>query len=55
MAEPIKWLMNYYAELEKLADKRTRGWLLVDSPLPTFILVMIYLFIVWQGPKYMKK
>lgn len=38
-----------------LADSRTKGWLLVDSPTPTAIYIMIYLFIVWAGPKAMKK
>ena len=35
-------------------DKRTRGWLLVDSPVPTLCFILLYLFLVWIGPKFMK-
>ena len=35
-------------------DVRTRGWLLVYSPMPTLMYTLLYLFIVWQGPKVMK-
>ncbi|XP_034948903.1 elongation of very long chain fatty acids protein 4-like isoform X2 [Chelonus insularis] len=46
---------NYYLWTLSIADDRTRGWLLVDSPIPTLICTAIYLFIVWIGPKIMKK
>lgn len=36
-------------------DERTRGWLLVDSPKPTLMYTILYLLIVWAGPKIMKK
>ncbi|KAL6435984.1 hypothetical protein ACFW04_005661 [Cataglyphis niger] len=36
-------------------NERTRGWLLVDSPQPTLIYTLLYLLIVWAGPKVMKK
>lgn len=36
-------------------DKRTRGWFLVDSPIPTLIFTAIYLYLVWLGPKLMAK
>lgn len=39
----------------RFSDERTKGWLLVDSPKPTLIYTAIYLFIVWVGPKIMKK
>lgn len=35
-------------------DQRVRGWLLLDSYPPTFALTVLYLLIVWIGPKYMK-
>ncbi|XP_033835499.1 elongation of very long chain fatty acids protein 5 [Periophthalmus magnuspinnatus] len=35
-------------------DPRVRGWLLLDNYLPTFALTVLYLLIVWVGPKYMK-
>ncbi|KAG5313955.1 ELOV4 protein, partial [Acromyrmex insinuator] len=46
---------DYYLWTLSLADERSRGWLLVDSPKPTLIYTMLYLFIVWVGPKIMKK
>lgn len=39
----------------RFSDERTRGWLLVDSPKPTLLYTMLYLLIVWAGPKVMKK
>ncbi|XP_072293179.1 very long chain fatty acid elongase 5 [Eucyclogobius newberryi] len=35
-------------------DRRVRGWLLLDNYLPTFALTVLYLVIVWMGPKYMR-
>ncbi|XP_034041614.1 elongation of very long chain fatty acids protein 5 [Thalassophryne amazonica] len=35
-------------------DQRVRGWLLLDDYTPTFALTVIYLLIVWMGPKYMR-
>ncbi|KAK3573635.1 hypothetical protein QTP86_029980 [Hemibagrus guttatus] len=35
-------------------DPRVRGWLLLDNYLPTLSFTIIYLLIVWMGPKYMK-
>uniref|UniRef100_A0AAQ4QAG2 Elongation of very long chain fatty acids protein n=1 Tax=Gasterosteus aculeatus aculeatus TaxID=481459 RepID=A0AAQ4QAG2_GASAC len=35
-------------------DQRVRGWLLLDNYPPTFALTVMYLLIVWIGPKYMK-
>ena len=35
-------------------DKRTRGWLLVDTPWPTLLSTVVYLGIVWYGPKFMR-
>lgn len=46
---------DYYLWTLSLADERTRGWLLVDSPVPTLFYTMIYLMIVWAGPKVMRK
>ncbi|XP_050443774.1 elongation of very long chain fatty acids protein 4-like isoform X2 [Adelges cooleyi] len=33
---------------------RTKGWLMVDSPVPTLTYISIYLIIVYLGPKCMK-
>nr|AER58183.1 Elovl5 [Solea senegalensis] len=35
-------------------DQRVRGWLLLDDYPPTFALTVMYLLIVWMGPKYMQ-
>lgn len=47
--------LNFKQKFLLILDSRTKGWLLVDSPTPTVIYIMIYLFIVWAGPKAMKK
>lgn len=36
------------------SDERTKGWMLVDSPVPMLTYIAIYLCIVWAGPRYMK-
>ncbi|XP_012267801.2 elongation of very long chain fatty acids protein 4-like [Athalia rosae] len=45
---------DYYLWTLSLADERTRGWLLVDSPAPTLMYTLMYLAIVWAGPRIMK-
>ncbi|KAJ8403293.1 hypothetical protein AAFF_G00355100 [Aldrovandia affinis] len=35
-------------------DSRVRGWLLLDSYLPTLAFTLVYLLIVYLGPLYMK-
>ncbi|KAL3279453.1 hypothetical protein HHI36_016964 [Cryptolaemus montrouzieri] len=45
---------DFYIWTLTLADERTKGWPLVDSPLPTLAYTAVYLFLVWIGPKYMK-
>ncbi|KAG8507715.1 Elongation of very long chain fatty acids protein 2 [Galemys pyrenaicus] len=43
-----------HLRLGLLADTRVRGWLLLDSYLPTFSLTILYLLSIWLGSKYMK-
>ena len=38
-----------------ISDDRSKGWPLVDSPVPTLVYTVIYLSIVWAGPRLMKK
>uniref|UniRef100_A0A336M8W2 Elongation of very long chain fatty acids protein n=1 Tax=Culicoides sonorensis TaxID=179676 RepID=A0A336M8W2_CULSO len=45
---------DYYLWTLTLSDKRTQGWLFVDSPGPVFALIYLYLLIVYFGPKWMK-
>lgn len=46
---------DYYLWTLSLSDSRTRGWPLVDSPTPTLFYTVLYLSIVWLGPKLMKQ
>jgi hypothetical protein len=58
----MTWLNNWLIEqvsLYKLAlkhaDPRTKDWFLVwQDPIPAATLVIIYLFIVAFGPRYMR-
>ncbi|XP_055678316.1 elongation of very long chain fatty acids protein 4-like [Lutzomyia longipalpis] len=47
-------IYDYYLWTLTLSDIRTKGWLLVDSPLPTLVYTLMYLLIVWAGPRLMK-
>ncbi|XP_057341390.1 elongation of very long chain fatty acids protein 4-like [Microplitis mediator] len=46
---------DFYLWALSISDERTKGWLLVDSPVPTLFFTVIYLMIVWSGPKLMRK
>lgn len=35
-------------------DKRTDPWLLVYSPVPVALIFLLYLCVVWLGPRLMK-
>lgn len=37
-----------------MSDTRVRGWLLLDSYTPTFLLTITYLLSIYLGTKYMK-
>ncbi|CAH0552724.1 unnamed protein product [Brassicogethes aeneus] len=45
---------EYYLWTLSLSDSRTRGWMFVDSPAPTILYTLLYLFLVWLGPRLMK-
>ncbi|XP_032196159.1 elongation of very long chain fatty acids protein 5 isoform X3 [Mustela erminea] len=45
---------TYFKALLGPRDTRVKGWFLLDNYIPTFICSVIYLLIVWLGPKYMK-
>ncbi|XP_074000151.1 very long chain fatty acid elongase 4-like [Rhodnius prolixus] len=45
---------DYYLWTLSLADRRTQGWPLVDSPLPTLLYTVLYLSVVVVGPRLMK-
>lgn len=52
---PFYDVFGYYEWTLTLADPRTKGWLLVDSPVPTLLCVCGYLLVVWAGPKMMRE
>ncbi|KAK7832646.1 hypothetical protein U0070_026842, partial [Myodes glareolus] len=45
---------TYFRALLGPRDTRVKGWFLLDNYIPTFVCSVIYLLIVWLGPKYMK-
>uniref|UniRef100_A0A8C1LDZ5 Elongation of very long chain fatty acids protein n=2 Tax=Cyprinus carpio TaxID=7962 RepID=A0A8C1LDZ5_CYPCA len=46
---------NKYKKLsEKITNTRVRGWLLLDSYTPTFMLTITYLLTIYLGTKYMR-
>lgn len=47
-------LNTYFESWIGPRDKRVQGMLLLDNYPPTFALTVMYLLIVWLGPKYMK-
>ncbi|XP_012579027.1 PREDICTED: elongation of very long chain fatty acids protein 5 isoform X2 [Condylura cristata] len=47
-------LSTYFKALLGPRDTRVKGWFLLDNYIPTLICSIIYLLIVWLGPKYMK-
>ncbi|XP_076794040.1 very long chain fatty acid elongase 5 isoform X4 [Arvicanthis niloticus] len=47
-------LSSYFKALLGPRDTRVKGWFLLDNYIPTFVCSVIYLLIVWLGPKYMK-
>lgn len=55
MASIMKPIFDYYDWTLTLVDPRSKGWFLVDSPKPTFCLIVMYLTTVWLGPKIMRK
>lgn len=55
MVSIVKALGDYYDWTLTLVDPRSKGWLLVDSPWPTFFGIVTYLMVVWIGPKIMKE
>lgn len=46
---------EYYLWTLTLSDPRSKGYLFVDSPIPTICFTVLYLTIVYVGPILMKK
>uniref|UniRef100_A0A8C5MCX7 Elongation of very long chain fatty acids protein n=1 Tax=Leptobrachium leishanense TaxID=445787 RepID=A0A8C5MCX7_9ANUR len=49
-----KAVNGYIDNLLGPKDPRVKGWLLLDNYIPTFVFTVLYLLIVWLGPKYMQ-
>ncbi|KAJ8040931.1 Elongation of very long chain fatty acids protein 7 [Holothuria leucospilota] len=50
MAAVVRWWDDI---IETYSDPRTEDWLFMQSPVPGTLLVILYLIIVWIGPKLM--
>uniref|UniRef100_A0A8D1CBG0 Elongation of very long chain fatty acids protein n=2 Tax=Sus scrofa TaxID=9823 RepID=A0A8D1CBG0_PIG len=47
-------LSTYFRAWLGPRDLRVKGWFLLDNYIPTLVCSILYLLIVWLGPKYMK-
>uniref|UniRef100_A0AAY5KJ63 Elongation of very long chain fatty acids protein n=1 Tax=Esox lucius TaxID=8010 RepID=A0AAY5KJ63_ESOLU len=54
MASPGQSVESIHQWIFENGDKRTDPWLLVYSPMPVVYIFLIYLGVVWAGPKLMK-
>ncbi|CAH0386489.1 unnamed protein product [Bemisia tabaci] len=50
----VDQIYGFYQWTQSLSDHRTKGWLMVDSPVPTFVYTTMYLSIVCIGPRLMR-
>ncbi|KAJ8346163.1 hypothetical protein SKAU_G00303560, partial [Synaphobranchus kaupii] len=48
-------VQGFYKWVLENGDKRTDPWLLVYSPIPVIVIFICYLFLLWSGPKFMKR
>ncbi|KAG5667958.1 hypothetical protein PVAND_015917 [Polypedilum vanderplanki] len=54
MTSLIKNIQVYFNYLESLSDPRSKGWFMVDSVVPALSCFIIYILIVFIGPKIMR-
>ncbi|KAL4000467.1 hypothetical protein ACER0C_008238 [Sarotherodon galilaeus] len=47
-------VLSVHQRIVDNGDKRTDPWLLVYSPVPVTLIFLLYLFIIWAGPRLMK-
>ncbi|KAF7270231.1 very long chain fatty acid elongase AAEL008004-like [Rhynchophorus ferrugineus] len=44
----------YHYTLDQMGDPRTANWPLMESPIPTVLMVLTYLYVIlWMGPRMM--
>lgn len=54
MASTWQTVLSVHQRIVENGDKRTDPWLLVYSPVPVSLIFLVYLSIVWVGPRMMK-
>ncbi|XP_058494032.1 ELOVL fatty acid elongase 8b [Solea solea] len=54
MTSDVPSNMSVYQWIVENGDKRTDPWLLVYSPVPVSLIFLLYLGVVWAGPRLMK-
>ncbi|XP_042337688.1 elongation of very long chain fatty acids protein 4-like [Plectropomus leopardus] len=54
MASAWQSVLSVHQRIVDNGDKRTDPWLLVYSPVPVALIVLVYLCVVWAGPRLMK-
>ncbi|XP_026201223.1 ELOVL fatty acid elongase 8b [Anabas testudineus] len=54
MASLWQRVQSVHQKIVELGDKRTDPWLLVHSPVPVALIFLVYLAVVWAGPRLMK-
>lgn len=47
-------VLSVHQRIVDNGDKRTDPWLLVYSPVPVTLIFLLYLFVIWAGPRLMK-
>lgn len=54
MASAWQRVLSAHQSIVENGDKRTDPWLLVYSPVPVALIFLVYLGVVWAGPRLMK-
>ncbi|GFS01433.1 elongation of very long chain fatty acids protein [Elysia marginata] len=49
----MDFLLKNYEYIMSKRDPRADSWMLMDSPFPTVLIVLVYLVAIYQGPKLM--
>ncbi|KAF7652873.1 hypothetical protein LDENG_00091280 [Lucifuga dentata] len=55
MASVWQSVLSLYQRIVENGDKRTDPWLLIYSPIPVSVIFLVYLGVVWAGPRLMKE
>ncbi|XP_071955006.1 very long chain fatty acid elongase 4-like [Antedon mediterranea] len=52
--DTVSHISEAYEGFVAISDPRVSDWLLMESPLPTIVITLVYLLMVYWGPKVMK-